>query len=423
MPHPPHGAARPSKLSKRHTFAGWATRALVIFFWTFFTALCTQAQVALLLEEPYGRLGSMNPTGHAVVYLSRVCADSPLQLRRCAPGEMGVVIGRYHYIGGYDWLAIPLIPYLYAVDSLADVPAQASMPIEATLRDRWRRRNLEALAPDVPVPVVEPPSSRTATPASEGEAARFVEPSMAGTKPVEYKSGVAESAGAVPPGEWYMLVGAAYDRKIYGFELDSTPAQDDAFIAAWNGHTNHSHFNLLFRNCADFARAVLDFYYPHAVHRNWVADIGMTTPKQVAKSIQRYGRRHPELHMTTFIVPQVPGTIRRSHHADGIAEAVVKSKKYVVPLAFVSPIAVGSLVAAWAIEGRFRPPREAPPMAELSTPGERLRKAAPGTGSSSHGTDAAAASGLNATLLSVHAALGMAAAQQHQGKPAGGQVE
>ena len=122
--------------------------------------------------------------------------------------------------------------------------------------------------------------------------------------------------------------------------------------------SNHSRFNFLFSNCADFARTVIDFCYPGAVHRNWVADIGMTTAKQVAKSIDRYGRRHPELHMATFIVPQVPGTIRRSHHADGIAEAVVMSKKYVVPLAFVSPIVVGSLVAAWAIECRFRPPRE-----------------------------------------------------------------
>jgi len=62
-------------------------------------------------------------------------------------------------------------------------------------------------------------------------------------------------------------------------------------------------------------------------------------------------------------------------------------------------------------------------MAELSSPGERLRAAAPGGGSFSHGTDAAAASGLNAAPLSMHVALGVAAAQQQQGKPAGGAVE
>jgi hypothetical protein len=374
MLHQFSGTARQSKLSARRAFAMRAIFTLVIYFWAFFNPLCAHAQVAMLLEEPYGRLGSMNPTGHAVVYLARVCADSPLRLRRCAPGEMGVVIGRYHYVGGYDRLAIPLIPYLYAVDSLAGVPAQASIQIEAALRDQWRRRHLEALVPDLPVPILEKlPFSSTVTAASDDQPARFVGTGMSETKPVESKpveskSDGVESPGTVPPGEWYMLVGSAYDRKIYGFELDSTPAQDDAFIAAWNGRANHSHFNLLFHNCADFARVVLDFYYPGAVHRNWVADIGLTTPKQVAKSIRRYGQSHPELHMSIFIVPQVPGSIRRSHHADGIAEALVMSKKYVVPLAVLSPVAVGSLVVAWATEGRFRPPREAPPMAELRTP-------------------------------------------------------
>lgn len=50
------------------------------------------ADVALLLEEPYGRFGSLNPTGHAAVYLARICAASPTILRRCVAGETGVVI-------------------------------------------------------------------------------------------------------------------------------------------------------------------------------------------------------------------------------------------------------------------------------------------------------------------------------------------
>jgi hypothetical protein len=45
----------------------------------------------LLLEQPYGRLGFFTATGHAAVYLSGVCAQTPLMLRRCAPGELGVV--------------------------------------------------------------------------------------------------------------------------------------------------------------------------------------------------------------------------------------------------------------------------------------------------------------------------------------------
>ena len=68
----------------------------------------------------------MTPTGHAAIYLSDVCAESPTELRPCLPGENGVVLSRYHHIGGYDWLAIPLIPYLYAVDDVSQIPATAT---------------------------------------------------------------------------------------------------------------------------------------------------------------------------------------------------------------------------------------------------------------------------------------------------------
>lgn len=162
-----------------------------------------------------------------------------------------------------------------------------------------------------------------------------------------------------------LLVGAAYDRRIYGFELNSTPEQDDAFIAAWNNRPNRPRFNLFVSNYADYARAVLDFYYPHAVRANWISDLGMTSPRQVAKSMMHYGRRHPELHLTTFIVPQAPGTIQRSHPVRGVAEALFRSKKYAVPIAIVSPIAVGGLALAWAAQGRIDLPVDASPMTEL----------------------------------------------------------
>ena len=68
--------------------------------------------VALLAGEPFGRFGSFNPTGHAALYLSRICAETPTLLRRCQHGETGVVISRYHRIAGYDWIAMPLTPWL-----------------------------------------------------------------------------------------------------------------------------------------------------------------------------------------------------------------------------------------------------------------------------------------------------------------------
>jgi len=59
------------------------------------TALCARASVAVLVEQPYGKLNMVDPGGHSAVYLDHVCAETPLKLRACRPGELGVVISRY----------------------------------------------------------------------------------------------------------------------------------------------------------------------------------------------------------------------------------------------------------------------------------------------------------------------------------------
>jgi hypothetical protein len=286
--------------------------------WVLIFALTAFAQahgnIALLLEEPYGRLGSVDPTGHSAVYLTQVCADSPTHLRRCQPGEAGVVISRYHRIAGYDWLAIPLLPYLYAVDSLQQIPQSVDAKTVARLRDEYRRAHLLALAPD-------------------------------------------DANGHAPQGDWTQLVGSAYDRKLYGFEIETTPEQDDAFIQHFNDSKNRSHYSLFLANCADFARTAINFYQPHAIRRNFLADVGITTPKQDAKSLVSYSHRHPIVELSTFQIPQVPGSIERSRPAHGVAEALLKTKKYVVPLAILSPAVTGSIAVVYFTEGRFNPRR------------------------------------------------------------------
>ena len=132
-------------------------------------ATYAHASIALLMEEPYGTFGAMNPTGHAAVYFNRICADTPTVLRTCHDGEYGVVISRYHKIDGYDWLAIPLVGYLYAVDSVNDIPATVDKEQVAALRDAYRKKHLLNLAPDNP-------------------------------------------RGGSPKGEWTELVGSSYDQ-------------------------------------------------------------------------------------------------------------------------------------------------------------------------------------------------------------------
>lgn len=294
------------------------------------------AGATLLLEEPYSYDGALAGTGHAAVYLSNVCAESPVVLRRCGEGESGVVLSRYDGIAGYDWIAIPLIPYLYAVDRPESIPLFADAKLVAFLRDQYRRDYLETLAPD-------------------------------------------RTDGGPPEGNWYEMVGASYDRTIYGFEIETSPEQDALLIGKLNSRANRERYNFVKRNCADFVREVIDFYYPYALHRSLVGDLGVTTPKQIAKMMVKYSRHHPELESSDFLVSQVPGAVRRSKPVHGVLESVMAAKKYMVPLVVLNPYIGGGLLAEYFGHRRFDPARNASILdsaRELDTPmtrDERLR--------------------------------------------------
>ena len=290
----------------------------LIFVVMFACAPRADASATLLLEEPYGHMGFFTATGHAAVYLSGVCAKSPVELRPCAPGETGIVISRYDGVGGYDWVAIPLVPYLYAVERPEDIPLFADARMVLQLRDRYRRQHLLAVAPD-------------------------------------------GKNGGAPGGNWYELVGSSYDRTIYGFEIETTTKQDADLIRTPNSSANRSHFHLAWRNCADFAKDVLNFYYPKALHRSVVADVGMTTPKQIAQTLIRYSGRHPELQFSRLVIPQIPGSMPRSTTVHGVVESFFKSKKYIVPSAVASPIFAGCVFAVFVGTGarHFDPAHDA----------------------------------------------------------------
>jgi hypothetical protein len=228
-----------------------------------------------------------------------------------------VVISRYHKIDGYDWIAIPLVGYLYAVDDVSQIPAAASKEQVAALQDAYRRAHLMDIAPD-------------------------------------------NKKGEAPKGEWTELVGESYIRTMHGFQVESTAEQDERFMAKFNDKKNVGHFNLLFHNCADFSRMVLDIYMPHAVHRNFIADVGLMTPKQVARSLVEYSQKDPSVNMTAFVIRQVPGTIPRSHAVDGVAESLVKSKKYLIPMTILAPEVTGGVVVAYLADGRLKLPKGTP---------------------------------------------------------------
>lgn len=269
-----------------------------------FAPTSANAQATLLLEEPYSYDGTFAGTGHAAVYLSRVCAETPTFLRRCNPGEQGVVISRYHHIEGRDWIAVPLIPYLYAVENPGDIPLYANSKLVSFLRNEYLKK-MDLTGDDR-----------------------------------------------------YQAVGSAYDRTTYGFRIETSPEQDDELISKLNSETNRQSYALLNRNCADFVKQIINFYYPHAVHRSVIADIGTMTPKQAAKSLAHSAKHHPEMQLTTFIIPQVPG-LKRSKPVHGVIESLVLAKKYVTPVLIFHPFLVAGVEAAYWTGWRFDPSKGA----------------------------------------------------------------
>lgn len=285
---------------------------IVIFFFLiagFFPSARCRAQAALLMEEPYGFFGMLNPTGHNAVYFERLCAETPVKLRHCGPGEMGAVIARYQGIDGYDWVAIPLVPYLYAVENPGDVPARVDRETVTRLRDHYREEHLGSLGDKL-------------------------------------------AKGNFFSGGWTQLIGAAYERRIYVYRFDTTPEQDDALMEKLNTDPNHTKFNLLFSNCADYSRILMNHYFPRTFGRSIFPDAGMTTPKQITWKLIHYARKHPETHLTVFEIPQIPGYRRHSGSVKGIDESFVTTI-YAVPIAIANPYLAGGLFVDYLWRGRY----------------------------------------------------------------------
>jgi hypothetical protein len=276
-----------------------------------FCHLQGHAQAALLMEEPYGFFGTLNPTGHNAIYFERICAETPVKLRRCQPGELGAVIARYQGIDGYDWVAIPLLPYLYSVENASEVPSHVDREQVNRLRGRYRESHLESL-------------------------------------------GLNLRAGSVVRGGWTQLVGAAYERRIYALRFETTPEQDDAMIVRMNAGPNRTSFDLLFKNCADFARVILNSYFPSTFRRSVFPDAGMTTPKQITYKLVKYARKHPETDLAVFEIPQIPGYRRMSHSPKGIDESLLTTP-YAIPIALLNPYLAGGLFVDYLVRGRYHP--------------------------------------------------------------------
>lgn len=316
--------------------------------------VCGRGQAALLMEEPYGFFGTINPTGHTAVYFSRLCVQTPAKLRRCEAGELGAVIARYQGISSYDWVAMPLLPYLYSVEDSSDVPERVNREKVTRMRRAYHEEHL---------------------------------------------AGLSANEGNLLHGGWDQLIGVSYERRIYAFRFATTEEQDDALMDELNDRENKSHFNLVYNNCADFARILMNSYFPGTFHRAFFPDAGMTTPRQIASKLVHYSKEHPEAEVSVFEISQVPGYRRRSGRNKSVSASLITTG-YAIPLAVLNPYLAGAIFVDYIARGRYPvlpahpvvlEPRQLSQLSgiEMPAPEPAASVAAPGGGASTvlrHGT-------------------------------------
>ena len=271
-----------------------------------FSSIKAHAEAALLLEEPYGFFGVVTPGGHSAIYLDRVCAETPLKLRRCNPGELGSVLTRDPDVGGYDWIAIPLLPYLYSVENASEVPRRVNKNLVWRLRLHYHESHLYHLGRKI-------------------------------TEANFFKGG------------WDLLIGQAYDRRMFAFRFETSEAQDDALITRLNAQKNRAHFHYLFNNCSDFTRKILNAYFPGTFKRSAFPDFGLTTPRQVSAKLVRFAGKHPEMHLAVFEISQIPG-YRRPSGTNRTIIGSITTRGIPAPVALLNPYVAGGMVLDFVLE-------------------------------------------------------------------------
>ena len=174
-------ASRDSSASKwTHWLLPNARRILIVLL--ILEALTARADVTLFVEAPINFLGHVSSTGHAALLMDSLCSDDHIHMRWCHAGEEGAVVSRYKGINGYDWLAMPPGPYLFAVDSSDEVPETTSIAEVTRLR-------------------------------------------------AEYRAKHAASFEHNPPDDgWIQLIGASYRRRIICIHVHTTEAQDERLM-------------------------------------------------------------------------------------------------------------------------------------------------------------------------------------------------
>lgn len=232
-----------------------------------------RADIGLIVQEPIGALGFFTRVGHVGVYLSRICPDaSPVRMRICRPGERGGVVSRYSALSeheDYDWAIMPFEEYMHGFGSPELAPLFGAPKLQRVIEDL----NFRPLFAD--------------TLAGSGD-------------------------GRPPAGQWTKALATRFDRSLHIFFVATSPADDAAIVAAFNGAANHSRFNFFYRNCSDQAKGIFDLIWPEEQIGSRTSGVTMQTPKGLAKAIVDRADTHPDLQLRVRRYSQLPGTYPRS---------------------------------------------------------------------------------------------------------------
>lgn len=304
-----------------------------------------RASLSVFVGEPFGSWGTVMPLGHTAIYLDNLCADGPFHVHLCRAGEnRGVVLARYHAIGPYDWMASPVLDFLFATENATEIPAYATPETVWSLRQRFRQQFLRPVVPD-------------------------------GTEGHEVGDGRAAGAGAVE--EWWESAGMAYNRRVWAYQVETTPEQDERMVQYLNDLPNRHLYHLKKTNCADFAAQLVNVIFPHAIHNDRIADFGLMTPKQVARSLVDYAATRPELALHVWEIPQLPGSMVRSKPIRGGAESGLKTKRYLFPLLVLQPEVPAYLAVIYVWHGRWFVGTDATALPAHTLPPSLLASTAP----------------------------------------------
>ncbi len=319
--------------------AGRSSTALaVLFLLVCLFSSRAYADVGVVLNESLDTsVARITGSGHTAVYLSNICPETPVKLRLCRPGEAGSVISNYTTLGEdqrFEWNVVPFNIYLYGVENPEDRPLFGTAQVKEILEERYREKYLAAYC---------------------------------ATKSCQTSNNA----------EWREMVGASLSRSMYIFVVATTEEQDRALIEEFNALPNRNHFNGMTRNCANFAERVINTYFPHATHGDYINDFGMTSPKAIARSFTRYGLRHPESQFRVWHIAQVPGTIKRSTECRTGTEQLYRSKKLLLPMLIFAYHELPVVTASYLLTGRFNPQStsEKYPTVETSEAQHEIRQA------------------------------------------------